>query len=289
MLASDIRLEDYLLSTGHKPVRESGKYLFYLSPLRNENNASFLVRKTDGKWSDPGVKVRGRERYNWHSVLDYVMELHSCGIKEASRVLTGASVNHNTTPRQIETSPSIEIVSESELRNNYLIDYIKSRNVDIDIARVYTKQIGVRFPNSKKVADKVFQYIGFKTNKGSWELRNERMKVSSSPKYFTTIKGSENGCKNVFEGFFDFLSALTYWRRDRFSNETYVLNSLVNLTYIEEYLKNGNTHYMFLDNDQSADEKMEYLRCGGVGFKDMRHIYGVSNDFNDFICGKVML
>jgi hypothetical protein len=56
-----------------------------------------------------------------------------------------------------------------------------------------------------QVNNKVYYGIGFKTDSGSFEIRNPFLKSTSSPKNITIFK---NGFDEVavFEGFFDFLS-----------------------------------------------------------------------------------
>lgn len=47
-----IRIEDYLHTLGHFPVRQCGANLWYRSPLREETDASFKVNKALNKWFD---------------------------------------------------------------------------------------------------------------------------------------------------------------------------------------------------------------------------------------------
>lgn len=291
MNAIDVDIHDYLLKIGHKPVSQTGNYTKYFSPFRNEGDASFLVRNTDQKWSDPGHSPihldSRRKEYKWHGVLDLAMEVNGCDARTAANILLNASSKKANKIPITEVKPSIEIISVETLRKRYLVNYLKSRNINIDIARKYCKQVEVKF---EKHPDKTFLYIGFENNKGGWDLRNERIKISSSPKYFTKINGNGNTKNiNVFEGFSDYLSALTYYRRDTFKNTTFVLNSLVNVAYITGYLDRSERNYMFLDNDQAADDKMDWLMKEGLMVDDMRGTYAGYNDFNDFICGKPML
>jgi hypothetical protein len=101
-----------------------------------------------------------------------------------------------------------------------LINYLQKRKIPISIADKYCRE--VRY----ELNDKNFYGIGFKTDSGSYEIRNPFLKLSSSPKSSTTIC---NGSKNVtvLEGFFDFLSYQVLAQRNILpSSDFIVLNSL---------------------------------------------------------------
>jgi len=284
----DVNIKDYLLHLGHKPVRDGGKYSFYISPLRPENQASFVVRNTDLRWSDPGYKntIPERQGKKWGSVIDLVRELNKCDYSRALRILEDSDIKEGENTLYIEDKPSMEIMSDDILFNSYLLSYIRIRKVDLNIAKKYCREIGVRFPNSKKDPDKVYKYIGFKTDKGSWELRSSGMKISSSPKYFTKIEGDPK-IIYLFEGFFDYLSALTYYG-DRFKATVIILNSLVNVTYVSNILKEADMVYSFLDNDSSANECITDLVKEGVRLRNVSgELFPNFNDFNDFLCNKI--
>lgn len=293
MKATDVDIKDYLLKIGCKPVTESNAYTKYFSPFRNESEPSFMVRNSDQRWSDCGYSPlhldQSRRDKKWHGVLDLAMEVNACSAKEAANILLDGKYSTAEKTSVVDRPPSIEIVSEKDLTNRFLVRYLKSRRIDIDIARMYCRQVEVRF---HKHPDKTFSYIGFKNDKGAWELRSKNMKIGNSPKYYTKILGDQSKLTkntNVFEGFIDFLSALTYWRVSGLKNSTFILNSLVNMSYITGYLDRSDKNYMFLDNDNAADEKLEWLMKEGVVVDDMRHIYSAHNDFNDFLCGKLSL
>ncbi len=288
-MMQDWDIKDYLLSIGHKPIRgDSGKYTFYISPLRHENNASLIVRNTDSRWSDPGYKNTIPERVGkkWGSIIDLVREINKCDYKTAVNTLNETSVKTGSTTKFIEDKPSIEIVSEKEISNKSLIYYLKSRRINVDTAKDCCRELSVRFPNSEKHSDTIYFYIGFKTNKGSWELRSSGMKISTPPKYYTKIDGDPTKIY-LFEGFFDYLSALTYYGVKRFKATVIVLNSLVNIAYVKDLLVNSDIVYSFLDNDEPADAAIDELIHEGANVDDVRKgLYLNYNDFNDFICGK---
>ena len=196
-----------------------------------------------------------------------------------------------------EFKPGIEIVNLSPLKANVLVNYLKGRNVDIDLARMYCEQATVRFPLGRN-PDREYIYISFRNDKGGYELRNHYKakfgKRSTSPKYFTRFQGDPN-TYNLFEGFIDFLSMLTKYKRQKFKNTTVVLNSLVNIAYLYETLKKNEENNLFLDNDEAADKyiwkgdkksRIVSLKDQGIPYKDRRDLFGKNNDINDALNGE---
>jgi hypothetical protein len=59
-----------------KPVRDTSTRASYLSPFRNETNASFIVDKVNNRWWDFGTNEGG-------SVIDFVMKRDDIPFKEA--------------------------------------------------------------------------------------------------------------------------------------------------------------------------------------------------------------
>ena len=50
--AKQIRLEEFLHSLGYSPVKQQGINLWYKSPFREENEASFKVNTERNQWYD---------------------------------------------------------------------------------------------------------------------------------------------------------------------------------------------------------------------------------------------
>ena len=69
LTAKQIRIEDYLHSLGHTPVRRQGVNLWYRSPLRQEKEASFKVNTGINCWYDFGLGKGG-------NLLALAAELH---------------------------------------------------------------------------------------------------------------------------------------------------------------------------------------------------------------------
>lgn len=54
-----IKLQDFLASLGYSPTKQQGNNLWYLSPFRQENHASFKVNTGRNQWYDFGIGKGG--------------------------------------------------------------------------------------------------------------------------------------------------------------------------------------------------------------------------------------
>ena len=64
-----------------------------------------------------------------------------------------------------------------------MVSYLTGRGIDPAIARTYCRE--VRYT----IGGKEYFAVGFRNDAGGWELRSDRFKGGSSPKYITTLKG----------------------------------------------------------------------------------------------------
>ncbi|MDF1549263.1 MAG: toprim domain-containing protein [Bacteroidales bacterium] len=126
--------------------------------------------------------------------------------------------------------------------------------------------------------------LGFKNNKGGYELRSKYFKGSSSPKYYTLIKGQNKTTINLFEGFFDFLSALTYYDLQIPNNDTIILNSLTFLSDVQPLLAKFQKINAYLDNDRAGTKALSQLKNGYPYLKNRsQEIYPECDDFNNYL------
>lgn len=268
----NLSIVDFLSKSGLKPKRSSGKWVFFTSPFRKESNPSFAVNTVKNTWHDFGTEEYG-------DIIELAMKLNNSTFKEALEFLKGPSMilEDNTAPAVVK--PGIEIISVNELQDKRLLDYVISRKVKTQIAALYCKEISFKFPYGK--SNRIHKCIGFKNDMGGYELRSSFFKVSSAPKCYTTIKG-ENVSVNLFEGFMDYLSALTYYKKTKFKNKTYILNGVGQIGSLLPML-DGKFVNIFIDNDDAGDGVVAKIRNAGVSYEDFRDIYEWHNDFNSFL------
>src|SRR5438128_10361158 len=67
---------DYLYSLDYQPVKIRNNDHWYLSPLRDEKEASFKVDKRKNVWYDHGLGKGGR-------LVDFVMVYYNCNVEES--------------------------------------------------------------------------------------------------------------------------------------------------------------------------------------------------------------
>jgi hypothetical protein len=281
--AKNVDLVWYLSTIGIEPVKENGRTAYYLSPFREEDHPSFSINKVENRWQDWG-ESHSESVPAYGDIIDFVSRYDTCTTKEAiDKIVSGDIIQNHKKKGSVNKlkEPAITIhSSEKKITSEYLINYLHSRCIDISFCEDYLYQLEYSFqisPWSKHIG------VGFMNDSGGYEIRSPKWKGGNAPKNITTIKGDNQLKINVFEGFTDFLSALTYLNTPKLANEVMVLNSLSFVPMVAEYLLNYDEVNLFLDNDSAGDDKVDYLMSLGDMFVDKRDIYSPFNDFNNFI------
>ena len=190
----NISIRDFLARRGIQPKYERNGYGMYLSPLREERTPSFKVDYVRNLWYDFGLGEGG-------TLLTLVMRMERCDSREAIRWLQNGekrdagsvSLSPGVGERPAvggplpvlrpAAVPAFRILSDASLRHPALVGYLASRGIAQRIAAGYCRE--VRY----EVNGRAFFAVGFRNDAGGWELRSERFKGGSSPKYITTLKG----------------------------------------------------------------------------------------------------
>lgn len=279
-----IQLADYLQSLGYTPVKQQGKSLWYKSPLRNETDASFKVNTELNQWHDFGIGKGGNiialaaELYHSENVA-YLLER----IAERTPYIRPATFSFG---EQKTHNSSFQDVQVGELSSPALIDYLRERGINIELAKRECTEL--RFENNGKT----YFAIGFPNMAGGYELRNHYFKGCIAPKDITHIRqqGEQRAVCYLFEGFMDYLSFLTI-RVDnnpdepRTNEQDYmVLNSVTNLSKAEQLLRPYSRIGCFLDNDQAGQRAYENMKkIFGNRLQDMSHHYKEHKDLNEYL------
>ena len=262
---------DILLDSGYSPVdKQRGAYMF-LSPWRNENVPSLCVYENN-KWVDFGEDIRAKDS------VDLYSRLHGTNFKKSLDKLLDEDFS-NVEKLEFNKKPGITVRDVRKITNKSLEDYIKSRKICVDLARIYCKELDIEFARSP---GKLRTVIGFKNNLGGYEVRSSFYKRSVSPKSITSIEGGIESL--VFEGFFELLSYLMWIRKDSTDNSIIVLNSTSMWMIALNYMKDFNLNHLFLNNDESGQKKISEMssltKC-----IDHSNKYSEYNDLNDFLRG----
>ena len=285
--AKNIRIADYLQSLGYTPVKQQGNSLWYKSPLREENDASFKVNTELNKWYDFGLGKGGNiialaaELYHTENVACLLKR-----IEERTPYIRPASFSFSAKQSDNRTYRGLRV---GELSSPALITYLQERGINIELAKRECREL--RFMN----ADKPYFAIGFPNMAGGYEVRNRYFKGCVSPKDITHIRqqGEPRNVCYLFEGFMDYLSFLTIRVKNnpqypRLTTQDYIiLNSVSNLTKAESILATYTRIGCYLDNDTAGRNACETLKTKfGERLLDKSLYYREYKDLNDYLCGK---
>lgn len=230
---------------GHTPARETARELWYLSPLREERTPSFKISKQKNLWYDFGAGRGG-------NTLDLVMAVRDCGVAEALRFLRGlSSADTSAFHPLVDIPPKTEEPFPLEWRgpveSEALLAYGESRGVPRVVLRANLEEIHYRR------GERSYFALAFFNEEGGCEIRNAFFKGSRSPKAPTFAPGARpNGALNVFEGCFDYLSALAVSGTVAPEQDALILNSLA---FVDQALRIAPSYRrvrLFLDNDSAG-------------------------------------
>ena len=272
---------------GMKVIHDIGGRVYFYSPFRSETVPSFTVSRKKNTFMDWGRDFTDQSGHG--SIIDLVMALENKNFKDA--LLSIANDYAIEMPPKHEPYeekhdlPGILVLEEGVIKNKELVAYVAGRNIDIDLCRLFCKELVVRFPYSKKDPDKKHKIIGFPNDSGGYEVRNSYLKLSTRPKHISTIAGAINDEWMVFEGFFDFLSALQYFGVTAFDRKAIVLNTLSFLGGLYPMMADNKMNWMYLDNDTAGKNKMGEMEVYGIPVRDCSWVYDGYKDFNDLIKG----
>lgn len=276
--AKKIPITEYLSSIGVEPAKIRGNNYWYYSPLRNERDPSFKVNNKLNLWYDHGSGEGG-------TIIDLGAKLNSCSASEFVQKLSFDSLDlHNVSfQRPDSTNPEnkLSIISVDELRSQDLINYLRGRSIDEDVAYRYCKEV------SFEIAEKIYRAVGFKNKSGGYELRNNWFKGSSTPKDVSFID-NDSGKLYVVEGFIDFLSIEQLKSRTpAFGSDSnfLILNSLSFINRSHPLIKSHES-FLFLDNDQAGMSAKNSLHQHHIPFMDCSGFYASYKDVNEYLVGQ---
>lgn len=282
--AKQIKIEEFLNSKNIIPVntRMDGMVLIYKSPYRNETKGSFEVNTNKNVWYDHGTGNGG-------NILDLVMKMENTDLSGSLELLASKNINPFSFYQQerLMQHKTTEIISIKQLADPYLLKYANDRKISSSIAIKYLSEITYKIWISKKNEYKIYRSLGFKNNAGGYELRNKYFQGCTS-KYFTTIHGKSNNQLNIFEGFFDLLSAVTLSKSNRLKFDSLILNSVTLKEKTKDIINNYDKLNLFLDNDKAGVETVNYFDTIHNNTLDYSKIvYPKHNDLNDYLKNKV--
>ena len=258
-----------LAKHGHYPTRKAEKEAWFLSPLRSETQASFSVSLIKNLWYDYGLGKGG-------NIIDLIMALNNCSAYEAVQSLQ-KNIQFSFCPEKVfEKRNPVVIKQVRTIQHPALIDYLNSRKIPLEVAQRFCHEVWYTLNN------KTYFSIGLKNDSGGWELRNKFFKCSTSPK---TPSSFYNDCTSIIilEGMFDFLSLRVFDSELFCSSDAIVLNSLGNINFIPEDVKNYSEIYLLLDNDEAGRSATKNLLQRFPNAKDESDFYFDFKDLNNML------
>ena len=270
-------LADFLARLGHEPVRRSGNELWYLAPYRGERTPSFRVNVAKQLWYDFGLGKGG-------DIFTLAGEfLQSDDFRTQAKFIAEAA-NMTVTvwekPAYLPkpTEPVFEDVEVAPLLRSPLTEYLEERGIPIGVASRHCCRLnyGVR--------GKRYFAVGFPNMAGGYEARSRFFKGCIPPKSVSLVKSEDTPSDEclVFEGFMDFLSAVTFGVTG--NADCLVLNSVANVEKAAGLLDGYGRIGCFLDRDEAGRRTLAAL-VGRYGERvtDRSSLYDGCKDLNEYL------
>jgi DNA primase len=276
--ANQVDLVHLLSLVGHHPKKITGKDHWYLSPLRNENTASFKVNQQQNVWYDHGIGIGG-------SVVDFGKLYFNCSVSEVLDRLE-RYVNAPARPAKLlsrgekkerPAQERIMITAVRAIHDPSLTSYLDKRGISLTIARQYCREIDFMLYGKERTV------IGFQNDAGGYELRSAHFKGSSAPK---TSSFFYNGKPQltVMEGFFDYLSYQSiYQNAVDLDTNFLVLNSLSFLDRSRELMETHQQIHLYFDRDGAGIKATQKALQWSKKYIDQSHRYKKWKDLNEFL------
>jgi DNA primase len=274
---TDIDLIAYLASHQIHPVYTRNHNSWFNSPLRNESTPSFKVDIRTHLWYDFGLGEGG-------NALTFVSRFKCVDNRQAYQIVTqDCSVkrpNFSIDARQNAAISPLKILKASQSIDSLaLIAYLRKRGIDYSRAQKCPQLHQIEY----SVNDKVYFALGFINDKGGYEIRNAYWKGASSPKSITTIPGETKNL-NVFEGFMDYLSALTYYQMNSSKHNSIVLNGVGQTEKLLSILPQYHKVFLFIDNDDAGKKVVERVMQHHKRVSNISgELYSNFKDFNEYL------
>ena len=273
-----IPLAAFLSRLGHEPAVRKGTRLWYKSPLRQEHTPSFKVETALNCWYDFGLG-RGGNIIDLATELYQSTDLHylmrciadSCPVPSVQTVAFSYPQRHS--------APSMEQFEIVPLEHRALVAYLQERGIPAHIAKAKCKEVHY------SANGRFYFAVAFENVSGGWELRNRYFKGCRGRKDISYLPWARDGPSTecaVFEGFIDYLSALTLGIIS--GTDAIILNSVVNVNKAVPYLKGYIAINCYLDNDtagRTALTELTAIYCSTV--IDCSILYSEFNDLNEYL------
>lgn len=273
-LKSKFPIVEYLAQLGIFPVCKKSSYALFHAPYRVDKNPSCIVYRNTNTFLDLSTRQKG-------DIIELVKLMNCCDFKQAVEHLenkTGNCVKLQYV--DTERTPLISVLETMKISSWHLKNYLKGRMITPSVAEKYCCE--VRYV----IGDNIYYAIGFKNDKGGYELRSRKYKGCTSKDITTIIENADCPDYMVFEGFFDFLSYKVIYSEKAIN--AIILNSVCNLKHAIRKLEllEARNVYVCGDTDTEGVKVYEELKEKyGDRCIDMSCFYAKHEckDLNDYL------
>lgn len=279
-------------------VAPGGNY-YYHSPLRpQERTPSFVVCEPKNVWVDFGETPAPGQKAAGGDVLQLIMRLTGFDLPLARQTLR-AWATDLATPQELTLPPlpvgetlrsgqlTFTDVRTEPLDWDVLLQYLVGRGINWSLVRQSQRTLThlqqIFYHVAGKPRPKPYFGLAWKTSAG-WEVRNQKFQGTIGGKGLTWLPGREPGVA-VFEGFMDYLSALTHFKKSSFTCTVLILNSVSLLMEALPQLLEAPVVHWYGDNDLAGERALRLLRQALPPGRVQAHneLYRGYKDFNDFL------
>ncbi|WP_080054415.1 toprim domain-containing protein [Spirosoma aerolatum] len=296
--AKAVAIVEILARLGIHPKRTTTGKVLYLSPVRNEKTPSFWVDTKTNRWHDYGDGRGGDVVDLATAYLQFTREAHT--VSDALRWIGNMGVAaYAITPiyrpdEHQHHDASLVLKSKRSIQHVGLMHYLDKRGIPLSVAHRHLKEL--RIQNTR--TNKYFTALGFPNEDGGFELRNPFFKGCLRPKAISFIRGKVPKPEGIhlFEGFMDYLSAISQLQGSSFADDAIILNSLSCLKQAIPYMQNYGYRiaYSWIDNDEAGMKATNVITEFCQTQIDLRHmpmnkVYAPHKDVNAWHMHKLNL
>ena len=269
----------FLARLGHEPVRRSGNELWYIAPYRGERTPSFRVNVAKQLWYDFGTG-KGGDIFTLAGEFigsnDFMEQVKF--IAETANMPMPVPEMSRPTFLPKPSEPAFEGVEATPLFRSPLTDYLAERGIPYGIASRYCCRLNYAARGKRYFA------VGFPNMAGGYEVRSRYFKGCIPPKSVSLVKANDIPADEclVFEGFMDFLSAVTLGVTG--NADCLVLNSVANVEKAAGLLDGYGRIGCFLDRDEAGRRTLAALTMRyGERVTDRSSLYDGCKDLNEYL------
>lgn len=285
-IKDNISIVDFLSKLGFEPKRVRGSEHYYISMIRDsDTDPSLAVNDSKGLWNDLGQAKGG-------NIIDLAFEIFetkdlSIAIDKISKLYNNEISFSFSQQKAKSVEPVIKhkIHSLKDLGNNAAIsNYIASRGVWNAAQQVpFLKEVYYDYLNDLGDKKRYFG-VGWENDSGGFDVRSKYGKICINVKDLL-FKRSDSAKLNVFEGMFNYLSALEL-NKGILKENLIVLNSLSMVERSFNVIRN-NKHIkdvdLFFDNGKGGRKMTELFLSEFTNSVDRSYLYKGHDDYNDFL------